>query len=113
VGFIGVPCALSTVFIALLPQLVGPGMLTPVYRLGLLMAVIGLAFLTVSTIRYPNPMKSPWILALLGVTVGCVFYGAPVKQPAIYALLITGALYILLAPLSAREKRLERHVIPD
>ncbi len=105
VGFIGIPCTLTAVFIALLAQLFDTGSLSPVFRLGLLMAVIGLSFLTVSTIRYPNPAKSPWILSLLVLAVGAIFYGVPVQLPAIYALLLSGAVYIILAPLSARERR--------
>jgi phosphatidylserine synthase len=107
IGFIGVPCSVTTVFIALLTQLMTPADLLPVHRLGLLMAVIGLSFLTVSTIRYPNPAKSPWILALLALAVGAVFYGPPVRLPAIYTLLIGGAAYIVLAPLSVKIRRRE------
>jgi phosphatidylserine synthase len=107
IGFIGLPCAVTAAFAALLVQLLDPASLFPVFRLGLLMAVMGLSFLTVSTIRYPNPVRSPWILLLLVMAVGAIFYGAPVRLPAIYALLLSGAVYILLAPLGVRERRVE------
>lgn len=105
IGFIGVPCAVTAAFTALLVQLFDPGNLFPVFRLGLLMAVMGLSFLTVSTIRYPNPVRSPWVLSLLALVVAAIFYGAPVRLPAIYALLLAGAVYLLLAPLGVRERR--------
>jgi phosphatidylserine synthase len=105
IGFIGVPCSVTAAFTALLVQLYGPGSLFPVFRLGLLMAVMGFSFLTVSTIRYPNPARSPWLLALGALGAGAVFYGAPVRLPAVYVLLLSGAVYILLAPLSVRERR--------
>jgi phosphatidylserine synthase len=105
IGFIGLPCTLTAGFVALLVQLYGPGSLFPVFRLGLLMAVMGLSFLTVSTIRYPNPVRSPWVLSLLVLAVAAIFYGAPLRLPAIYVLLLSGAAYILLAPLGIRERR--------
>jgi len=105
IGFIGLPCTVTAAFAALLVQIFDPRSLSPVFRLGLLMSVMGLSFLNVSTIRYPNPARSPWILALLVLAVGSIFYGVPVSLPAIYVLLLSGAAYILLAPLGVRERR--------
>jgi len=104
-NFIGIPLTLTAAFIALIAQLLPPGGFLPVLRLELLLVLTGLAFLMVSTIRYPNLAESPWVSVLAAATVAAIYWGPPVRTPAIWLLLVAGASYIFLAPLWARERR--------
>jgi len=67
--------------------------------------VIALSFLTVSTLRYPNPSASPWFLGLLTLALGAVWWGAPVAVPVVWALLVGGAAFVVFAPLINLERR--------
>lgn len=104
-AFIGLPLTVPAAASALLAQLTTPGPHTPFFRLGLLIGVVGLAFLTVSTLRYPDLTTSPWFLALLAVAFGAVAWGAPVALPAVWVLLVVGAVFVLCAPLISMERR--------
>lgn len=98
-SFIGLPLTVPAAASALLAQLVVPGPHTPFFRLGLLVGVVGLAFLTVSTLRYPDLTASPWFLALLAVGFGAVAWGAPIALPTVWVLLAVGVVFVLCAPL--------------
>lgn len=103
--FIGIPLTLTAAFIALLAQLPMPPSPSPFFRLGLMALVIVLAFLTVSTIRYPNPSASPWFAAAMTLATGAVLWGPPVKTAAVWSWLACGAAYVLFAPLIAGRRK--------
>jgi len=103
--FIGIPLTVTAAFIALLAQWVITGELTPSFRLGLLALVTVLAFLTVSTIRYPNPAANPWFSALLAPVVAAVCWGPPVAEPAVWIMLGGGAVFVMFASLTVKKRR--------
>ncbi|MCK5218537.1 hypothetical protein KAR10_03370 [bacterium] len=102
-GFIGIPLTINAAFISLMAQLVEPGGLEPGYRLALLAVVIGLTFLTVSTIRYPNPADQPGIFLLVILAVAAVFLGPPAARIAVWLLLMGGTIYIVIAPFGVKK----------
>jgi phosphatidylserine synthase len=103
-GFIGIPLTINAAFISLVAQLVEPGGLEPGYRLALLVVVIGLTFLTVSTIPYPNPADRPVIFLLVLLAVATIFLGPPAATKiAVWLLLVGGTIYIVIAPFGVKK----------
>ncbi len=102
-GFIGIPLTINAAFISLVAQLVEPGGLEPGYRLALLAVVIGLTFLTVSTIPYPNPADRPVIFLLVLLAVAMIFLGPTAAKIATWLLLVGGTIYIVVAPFGAKK----------
>jgi phosphatidylserine synthase len=101
--FIGLPLTVSAAFITLLAQMSVPGEYTPFLRLGLLALLVILAFLTVSTLHYPNPSTNPWFTAGLAAVVAAVWWGPPVARPAAWLLLAGGTAFVIFAPWLGRQ----------
>jgi phosphatidylserine synthase len=100
-GFIGLPLTVTAGFIAAVAQLLQPEAVGLAHRLGLVGATLGLTFLTVSPIPYPNPTERPAMLLGLIALTATVFAGPPWSRWAAGLLLVGGAAYILLAPWGA------------
>jgi phosphatidylserine synthase len=104
-GFIGIPLAMTAAGIGLMAQVAAPEQLQPALRTAFLALAGLLAFLNVSTIRYPRfgaglAWSAPLVLAL-----AAVLWGPPVARPAVWLLLGAGTAYTIFAPLGARERR--------
>lgn len=100
-GYVGLPLTVTAGFIAAAAQLLEPGAVGLAQRLGLAGVTLGLTFLTVSTIPYPNPAERPVLLIALVALAAAVFAGPPLSRWAAGLLLAGGAVYILLAPWGA------------
>lgn len=104
-GVIGIPLAMTGAGIGAAAQVITPGMLQPGMRLVFLALAGCLAFLNVSTIRYPKAGKGFWWAGWAALAAAAVFWGPPVAKPAVWLLLGAGALYIIFAPWRAGERR--------
>ncbi|MEW6516567.1 MAG: hypothetical protein AB1439_06670 [candidate division FCPU426 bacterium] len=100
-GFIGLPLTVTAGFIAAVAQVLPPETVGVAHRLVLAAAALGLTFLTVSPIPYPNPAERPVILLVLAGLAASVFAGPPLSRWAAALLLAGGGAYILLAPWGA------------
>ncbi len=100
-GYVGLPLTVTGGFIAAVAQLLQPEAVGLAHRLFLVGATLGLTFLTVSPIPYPNPAERPALLFVLAALAVTVFAGPPWSRWAAGLLLVGGAAYILLAPWGA------------
>ncbi|MBN1596481.1 hypothetical protein JW933_11200 [candidate division FCPU426 bacterium] len=103
-GFIGLPVTMSAACIALVAQLIGPEHITPTWRLLFLGVMTSLMFLTVSTIRYPNPTERPAVFGLAALMVAVIFAGGQAAGWSSGLLLCGGTAYIIIAPLGAGKR---------
>lgn len=102
-GYIGIPVTAMAALIALLAQVVKSGALAPEHRLGLLMLILVLSFVTLSTLAYPNPAEWPGFVAIACLAVFGLFLGGRIAEGIVWVLLALGGLYVLVAPRWARK----------